>query len=77
MRLAIASDIHLEFGSYNIKNDQNADLLILAGDILPTNTFLETVSKEFPKTIMIMGNHEFYNDYYDSAESRKIGRAHV
>ena len=70
MRLAIASDIHLDFGSYNIKNDQNADLLILAGDILPTNTFLETVSKEFPKTIMIMGNHEFYNDYYDSAESR-------
>lgn len=33
MRLAIASDIHLEFGSIELTNDQNADVLILAGDI--------------------------------------------
>ena len=33
MRLAIASDLHLEFGSIELTNDQNADVLILAGDI--------------------------------------------
>ena len=33
MRLAIASDIHLEFGDIELTNDQNADVLILAGDI--------------------------------------------
>ena len=33
MRLAIASDVHLEFGSIELTNDQNADVLILAGDI--------------------------------------------
>ena len=33
MRLSIASDIHLEFGSIELTNDQNADVLILAGDI--------------------------------------------
>jgi Icc-related predicted phosphoesterase len=33
VRLAIASDIHLEFGSIELTNDQNADVLILAGDI--------------------------------------------
>lgn len=33
MRLAIASDIHLEFGSIELTNTSNADVLILAGDI--------------------------------------------
>ena len=33
MRLAIATDLHLEFGSIELTNDQNADVLILAGDI--------------------------------------------
>ena len=33
LRLCIASDIHLEFGSIELTNDQNADVLILAGDI--------------------------------------------
>lgn len=33
MRVAICSDLHLEFGDINLKNDQNADVLILSGDI--------------------------------------------
>lgn len=32
MKLAIASDLHLEFGDYDIRNDGAADVLILAGD---------------------------------------------
>jgi len=33
MKIAIASDVHLEFGDLDIQNDQNADVLILSGDI--------------------------------------------
>lgn len=34
MKIAIASDVHLEFGELDLKNDQGADVLILSGDIL-------------------------------------------
>ena len=33
MRVGICSDIHLEFGDINIKNEENIDVLILSGDI--------------------------------------------
>jgi Icc-related predicted phosphoesterase len=33
MKIAIASDIHLEFGDLDITNDNQADVLILSGDI--------------------------------------------
>ena len=33
MKIAIASDIHLEFGDLNIQNTDSADVLILSGDI--------------------------------------------
>ena len=33
MKIAIASDLHLEFGDINIVNTDNADVLILSGDI--------------------------------------------
>ena len=34
MKISIASDVHLEFGDLNIQNTDNADVLILSGDIL-------------------------------------------
>lgn len=34
MKIAIASDLHLEFGDLEIANDDKADVLILSGDIL-------------------------------------------
>jgi predicted phosphodiesterase len=33
MKFALASDIHLEFGKISLENTENADLLILSGDI--------------------------------------------
>ena len=33
MKIAVASDIHLEFGDLEIANDSSADVLILSGDI--------------------------------------------
>lgn len=34
MKIAYASDIHLEFGDIELKNTANADVLVLAGDIM-------------------------------------------
>jgi Icc-related predicted phosphoesterase len=33
MKIAICSDLHLEFGDLDLTNDENADVLILGGDI--------------------------------------------
>ena len=71
MKLAITSDLHLEFGDIILKNDQSADVLILGGDICvakkltpKVKDFFWRVSFEFPETIYIMGNHEHYNGNY-------------
>lgn len=73
MKIALASDVHLEFGDIVFKNTDNVDVLILSGDIcvakdLETSDkskkimqFFEVCSKEFPHVIYIMGNHEHYN----------------
>lgn len=34
MKVAIGSDLHLEFSDLDIKNTENADVLVLAGDIM-------------------------------------------
>jgi predicted phosphodiesterase len=34
MKIAVCSDLHLEFGDLDLANDQDADVLVLGGDIL-------------------------------------------
>lgn len=41
MKIALCSDIHLEFGSISLSNDQNADVLILSGDICVANDLMD------------------------------------
>jgi len=33
MKIAICSDVHLEFGQLELENTQNAEVLVLSGDI--------------------------------------------
>jgi len=74
MKIALASDIHLEFGPITLDNAEGADVLILAGDICVAadadkenyqgeriRNFFQCVSRDFPRVIYIMGNHEHYN----------------
>jgi Icc-related predicted phosphoesterase len=88
VRLAIASDIHLEFGTIELANDSDADVLILAGDIcmardfeldndrsLRYHIFFESVSNAFPKVIYVPGNHEHYNG--DVAYTYSILKHHL
>lgn len=74
MKIALASDLHLEFGDIVLNNTVNADILVLCGDICVAkalksktsskysrfNEFFEHINKEFPQVIYIMGNHEYY-----------------
>lgn len=76
MKIALASDIHLEFGPISFKNEESAEVLILSGDICLANkfedietTFFHECSEEFPNVIYIMGNHEHYgNDFQKSKQ---------
>jgi predicted phosphodiesterase len=87
MRIQIVSDLHLEFSDINIKNTNNADVLILGGDIMVASKvhkpeseygirfrdFLKRVSFQFPHVIYVMGNHEFYSDgrWVDSIDTMR------
>ena len=47
MKIALCSDLHLEFGDIILKNTENADVLILSGDIL--------VAEDLRKTAKFVG----------------------
>jgi predicted phosphodiesterase len=96
MKIAVCSDLHLEFGDLELFNTDNADVLILSGDIMIAKDlqyrpemdyglyttmnfgnlerrqkkaleyydFIKRCVTEFPKVIMVMGNHEHYNGDY-------------
>ena len=73
MKVALGSDLHLEFGPLEVKNRENADVLILSGDICVARDFqiektreryadfFNACSEEFDKIVYIMGNHEHYH----------------
>jgi Icc-related predicted phosphoesterase len=41
MKVALASDVHLEFGFLDIRNTDNADVLVLSGDIMVASALRE------------------------------------
>jgi len=69
MKLAIASDLHLEFEAITLNNTENADVLILAGDICVVKhlqkyqylDFFKNCSEQFKHVLYVVGNHEHYN----------------
>lgn len=75
MKIKIVSDLHLEFSDIEIQNNEDCDVLILAGDILVASkldkpeseygirfrSFLKKASEAFPHVIYVAGNHEFYD----------------
>lgn len=74
MKVALASDIHLEFGDLDLTNDENAEVLILSGDICTAKMFKDKTADRvkdfffrcadrFPFVVYVMGNHEHY--HYD------------
>lgn len=84
MKIALVSDVHLEFGDWYPVNPEQADVLLLSGDIMVASDlygtlrterftdFLTNCKKEYKDVIYIMGNHEHYHG--DFAESHKLLR---
>jgi predicted phosphohydrolase len=78
MKIAIASDLHLDFADLPeafYGNPEGADVLLLAGDIAESRRIHEfhhvfdRLTQEYSKVFMISGNHEFYvNEHSRSLE---------
>lgn len=62
MKLAVASDIHLEENPLDRFDDQGADAIVLAGDIHASPNglceFVQSLPSSIPK-ILVLGNHEY------------------
>jgi len=80
MKIQIASDLHLEFGSIPHIYNEGADTLVLAGDIVIAKhlkskernihnaeyyMFFDRVCERFKNVIYIMGNHEHYKGTFN------------
>lgn len=74
MKVAVASDLHLEFQHIVLSNTENADVLILAGDICTVkhfhsrpemeksyHEFFKNCAEQFKHVVYVVGNHEHYN----------------
>ena len=74
MKIALGSDLHLEWGALELHNTENADVLVLAGDICVAKhlngvhhhdqryrKFFQECCERFPKVIYVLGNHEHYS----------------
>jgi predicted phosphohydrolase len=72
MKVAIASDLHLEFAPLKLTNTENADVLILAGDICVVKhlvnylDFFKNCSEQFKHVLYVVGNHEHYNYMFNN-----------
>lgn len=69
MRIQYASDLHLEFrgGPFQSLLTPVAPVLVLAGDVGRPDkpeyrNFLQYCSRNWDHTVVVAGNHEFYND---------------
>ena len=51
MKIAVASDLHLEFEDINLKNEEGAEVLILSGDILIANDLHDHRAPSNPPTM--------------------------
>jgi len=90
MKIALGSDLHLEFGAIELDNTENADVLLLSGDICVAKnlnnehrhnqryrTFFQQCCERFPHVIYVLGNHEHYDhDIQHTAERLKRELAH-
>lgn len=82
MKIAIASDLHLELADIDFHNP-GADVLVLAGDICTLRhldadgklgdrfrQFFKRCTDRFPHVLYVLGNHESYGSRVDKSEAR-------
>ena len=62
MKIAVCSDLHLEFGDLDLTNDNDADVLILGGDIFVADD-LTANGTVVPVTASVQARAERYNNF--------------
>jgi len=60
MKIAICSDVHLEFGQLKLENTQNAEVLILSGDICTARDLLPDSGDNFVGSAKSVRYHDFF-----------------
>ena len=67
MKIAICSDLHLEFGDLDLHNEENADVLILGGDIFVAEDLrgftVDDSSNIIAKSLSVTAKAERYNNF--------------
>lgn len=60
MKIQVLSDLHLEFGTFDIPQT-DADVIVLAGDISVGSRAVEWIKYQTEKPVIyVLGNHEYY-----------------
>jgi len=62
VKIAICSDLHLEFGTLELKNEESADVLILGGDICVASDLANANPNNFNFTQHYSTCREFFNN---------------
>jgi len=67
MKIAVCSDLHLEFGDLDIQNTDNADVLILGGDIFVADDLrgfsVDDSNNIIAKSLSVTAKAERYNNF--------------
>ena len=72
MNIQIISDVHLEFGSFDLP-DEECDVLIAAGDIGVGLEGLEWLQTLDIPVIYVAGNHEYWGFEINELQDELIG----
>jgi predicted phosphodiesterase len=63
MKVALCSDVHLEFGPITLENTEGADVLILSGDICLAN---ELNDRADPAILGMTNKNNIYHDFFQN-----------
>jgi len=67
MKIAICSDLHLEFGTISLENTENADVLILSGDICVAKDLMK---KDNNDILDRFGRSETWHQFFQECSDR-------
>jgi len=67
MKVALASDVHLEFGQLEIENTEGADVLILSGDICVANDLYERAD---PNILGMSNKSNLYHSFFQQCSEQ-------
>ena len=70
MKIAVCSDLHLEFGDLDLHNDQAADVLVLGGDIMVAQDLTDNENVIIPATESVQARAQRYVRFVERCAER-------